>query len=112
VNVTDVPVVDGEGGAAEPVTDWHVPNVNLSLALVALVPAVVVTVTSTCPAAWAGATMVIWLSETIITLVPRVAPKWTTKPVLLNWVPVMVTVVPPVIGPPIGDTPVTVGAVH
>jgi hypothetical protein len=113
VMVTVVPDCDGDGGDAEAVTDVHgVPNVNLSLADVALVPAAVVTVTSTCPAACAGLTAVIWVSETIITLVARAVPKWTAKPVLLNWVPVMVTVVPPDMEPPVGDTPVTVGTVH
>ena len=77
----------------------------------ALVPAGVVTVTSTVPAASAGAMAVIDVGEEKLKLVLVMAmgPKLTTlAPVKL--VPVMVTDAPPVVGPVAGLTRVTVGA--
>ncbi len=72
------------------------------------VPLVVVTVTFTVPEP-AGLCTVIWLAETTTTLVPAVDPKSTAvAPVKL--VPVRVTEVPPVEGPLVGVTAVTVGA--
>jgi hypothetical protein len=62
VKVTVVPIDDGDGGAAEALTDAQGPgvtNVNWSAAEVALVPPAVVTVTCTVPAASAGLTTVI-----------------------------------------------------
>jgi hypothetical protein len=69
----------------------------------------VVTVTSTVPAASAGLVTVIEVSLFTTRPVPAVAPKSTTvAPVKL--VPVRVTLVAPASGPPLGLTPVTVGA--
>ncbi len=74
-----------------------------------LVPLGVVTVTSTAPAASAGAVAVTEVGEAAV-MVPAVAPNFTAlAPVKL--VPVMVTEVPPTNGPDSGLTPVTVGAV-
>ena len=82
---------------------------NWSAALVALVPPGVVTVTSTVPAVPAGAVAVIWVALLTVKLVAAVAPKLTAlAPVKL--VPVIVTEVPPAVGPAVGLTPVTVGA--
>ncbi len=62
-----------------------------------------VTVTSTVPAARAGEVAVIWVLETTVKLVAAVVPKWTAvAPVKL--VPVMVTMVPPAVGPVVGAT--------
>lgn len=64
----------------------------------------------TIPAAWTGETMVIWVEETTLRLVPGVVPKLTAvAPV--NPAPVTVTAVPPVTCPVVGEMPVTVGAV-
>ncbi len=72
------------------------------------VPPAVVTVTSTGPTEPAGLSTVISVAETTTTLVPAVDPKSTAvAPVKL--VPVRVTEVPPVEGPLVGDTTVTVG---
>ena len=57
----------------------------------------------------AGAVAVIWVAELTEKPVAAVAPKLTAvAPVKL--VPVMVTLVPPVAGPVVGETAVTVGA--
>jgi hypothetical protein len=60
------------------------------------------------PAAWAGETAVISVSETKVKLVAATVPKLTlvapVKPV-----PVTVTVVPPVVGPEVGEIEVMVG---
>jgi hypothetical protein len=81
--------------------------VNRAARPVGLVPAGVVTVTSTVPVP-AGAVAVIWVAE-FTAYVAAVAPKRTAV-APLNPVPVMVTVVPPASGPEVGLTPVTVGA--
>ena len=81
----------------------------MSAAEVALVPAGVVTVTSTAPADPAGATALIEVAEVAEYVVAAVAPKLTAlAPVKL--VPVMTTVVPPANGPAMGLKAVTVGA--
>jgi hypothetical protein len=76
--------------------------------LAALVPPVVVTSTLAVPAELAGVTAVIEVGETTVTLVaaapPIVTPVTPVKPV-----PVIVTDVPPVVGPELGEMPVTVG---
>jgi hypothetical protein len=81
--------------------------VNWSTALVALVPAGVVTVTSTVPEP-GGDDAVISVELTRLTLVapfgPKLMPVAPTK-----FVPVIVTLVPPAVGPDAGLTPVTVG---
>jgi hypothetical protein len=68
-----------------------------------------VTVTSTAPAAWAGVVTSIWVELTKIMSVTAVPPKVTVAP-RTKFVPVIVTTVPPVSGPLVGATEVTVGA--
>src|SRR2546421_139814 len=85
-----------------------VTKVNLSAATSALVPAGVVTVTSTCPGPVAGEVAVtdVVLSTVKVT---GVAPKET--PVApLKFVPEMVTAVPPAVLPLVGLSPLTTGA--
>jgi hypothetical protein len=75
---------------------------------VALVPPGVVTVTSIVPAVPAGLVTVIWVALFTVIPVPLVAPNWTAvAPV--KFVPVIVTAVPPVVGPLVGVIPVMVG---
>ncbi|OWG15638.1 hypothetical protein KDK82_3131 [Delftia sp. K82] len=82
---------------------------NWSAALVALVPPTVVMRTSIVPAAWAGAVAVICVALLTVNPVAAVAPKVTAvAPDRL--VPVRVTVVPPAVGPAVGEMDVTVGA--
>jgi hypothetical protein len=81
----------------------------MSAEVCALVPAGVVTSTSTAPAACAGLVAVTW--ESVFTTKPAaaVAPKWTAvAPV--NPQPVITTLVPPNKEPEVGAMPVTVGA--
>ena len=79
-----------------------------SPATVAEVPLGVVTVTSTWPADPADETAVTEVAEFTTTPVAAFAPKCTAvAPVRL--VPVMVTLVPPAVGPLVGATEVTVG---
>ena len=75
---------------------------------VADVPTGVVTVTFTVPAAPAGAVAVIEVEETTVTPVAAFAPK-STAVAPVKFVPVMVTLVPAVVGPAAGLTAVTVG---
>ncbi len=67
-----------------------------------------VTTTSTAPAAWAGVVTSIWVALTKVTPVAAVPPKVTVAP-LTKSVPVMVTDVPPMSGPLVGATEVTMG---
>lgn len=80
-----------------------------SLAAVALVPAAVVTVMSTVPAAPAGAMAV--SDEALETLTPEavVAPNFTVVLPATKLLPEIATVVPPPIGPELGETLDTVG---
>ena len=71
-------------------------------------PAGVVTVTSTVPVP-AGLSAVIEVSLTTVTFVAGVVPK-STAVAPVKPVPVIVTSVPPSVGPLVGLTPVTVGA--
>ena len=82
----------------------------LSALLVAEAPAALVTVTSTAPADSAGATAVIDVAELTVTPVAAVDPNFTVFPEA-NPVPVMVTEVPPAVGPLVGLTAVTVAGV-
>ena len=76
--------------------------------LAALLPAGVVTMTLTAPAAPTGVVAVIVVASTTATLVAAAPPKVTlVAPVKV--VPVMVTLVPPAVGPEFGLTEVTVG---
>jgi hypothetical protein len=111
VMVTEVPpvVVPEFGLTPETVGAGGRTKVNWSFALVAEVPPGVVTVTSTVPAAPAGAVAVIEVALTTVKVEAAVAPNFTAvAPVKL--VPVMVTEVPPPVEPEVGLTPVTVGA--
>jgi hypothetical protein len=73
------------------------------------VPAGVVTKTLRIIAAWAGETAVIEVSEFTVKLVADNGPKRTlVAPV--NPEPVMVTLVPPAVGPEVGLIEVTAGA--
>ena len=76
---------------------------------VPLCPPVLVTTTLTTPAACAGVVALMDVLLVTETFVAAVAPNVTVAPVE-KLVPVMVTFVPPAIGPALGDTPVTVGA--
>ena len=77
--------------------------------LAELVPPAFATVTSTVPAPAVGDTHVIEVSPFTVKLAAAVPPKFTpVAPV--NPVPVIVRVVPPVAGPEVGETPVTLGA--
>ena len=70
-------------------------------------PAPVVTVTSTVPAAPAGLVAVIWVSETTVKiagLLPKLTAVTPVKPV-----PMIVTAVPPPASPRAGSSPVTRG---
>ena len=67
-----------------------------------------VTVTSTVPAAPAGDVAVIDVAEFTVMPVAFTAPNFTTV-APARFVPVMVTVVAPVVGPAVGEMEVTVG---
>ena len=71
-------------------------------------PPAVVTVTSTVPAP-AGEVAVIEVALFTVTLVAAVAPNFTVA-ALVKFVPVMLTAVPPAVGPLVGAMLVTVGA--
>lgn len=84
---------------------------NRSAELVVLVPVSLVTVMSATTAACAGEVAVICVSETMVKLAALVEAKLTPVVAMASAkpVPVMVTSVPPAIGPATGLTPVTVG---
>ena len=82
---------------------------NLSAVLIVVVPPGVVMVMSTVPGGWAGEVAVIDVVELTVTLAAACpAPKATVAPAM-NPVPVIVTVVPPEIGPALGLMAVMVG---
>ena len=111
VIVTDVPPAVEPDDGLTPVTVGAGGGVyvNWSLELVALVPWPVVTVTSTAPRIPAGAVALIDVALLTVNVVAAMRPNFTAlAPVKL--VPVIVTDVPPVVGPEVGLTPVTVGA--
>lgn len=66
------------------------------------------TLTVATPAVPAGVVAVICVALTTTTLVAAAAPKVTVAPVV-KFVPVIVTGVPPVVGPLFGETALTVG---
>jgi hypothetical protein len=74
------------------------------------VPKGVVTKTSTEPEAPAGETAVILVDEDTLKLVAGTVPK-STLVAALKLVPRMVTLVPPLVGPVVGEMDVTVGNV-
>jgi hypothetical protein len=107
VMVTVVPPVVEPADGDTPVTVGGVTKVNLSAAPVALVPPGVVTVISTIPAEPAGELAMISVAE-LTAKTTLVLPNLTAlAPVKL--VPVIVTVVPPTVGPLFGETRLTVG---
>ena len=81
---------------------------NWSAAEVALLPPAVVTRTSTVPDP-AGAVAVIWVALLTVKAAAALAPK-VTAVVPEKFVPVIVTFVPPVDGPLVGEIDVTEGA--
>jgi hypothetical protein len=82
--------------------------VNWSAPEVADVPPVVVTLTSTTLVP-AGEVAVIWVAELTVNPAAAVAPK-ATAVVPEKLVPVMITTVPPLPGPVVGEIEVTAGA--
>ena len=76
--------------------------------LVVLVPPAVVTVMSTVPALPAGAVAVIWVPLLTVKAVAAVAPNLTAL-APARFVPVIVTLVPPAVGPAAGLMLVIVG---
>ena len=64
-----------------------------------------------CDPVCAGETALIWVEETTVKLVAASEPK-PTRVAPVKLVPVMVTVVPPVDGPEVGEIEVIVGAVE
>jgi hypothetical protein len=108
--VTFVPPIIGPLVGERPVTVGAATYVNSSAAVTADVPLGVVTVTSTVPAFPIGEVAVIEVEETTLNALASVLPKCTNvAPV--KFVPVIVTTVPPAVGPLVGERPVTVGAV-
>jgi hypothetical protein len=78
------------------------------LARLPLSPLLLVTVTVTAPALDAGVVAVIVVAFTTTTFVAAVPPNVTPAPAA-KFVPVIVTAVPPDVGPVFGDTLLTVG---
>src|SRR6204780_1488472 len=102
VMVTVVPPVDGpELGEILVMTGEE--KVKLSAGRGALVPSGVMTWTAATRADSAGDTTVMVVSLTTVRSVPATVPK-TTSVAPVKWVPVMVTVVPPLVGPVLGDS--------
>jgi hypothetical protein len=109
VIVTDVPPVTGPAFVPIAVSDAGESNMNLSAALAADVPPGVVTRMSTVPADAAGEVAVIDVLELTVTLLAAwPAPNATVVPET-NPVPVIVTDVPPAVGPALGLTARTAG---
>jgi hypothetical protein len=108
--VTEVPPEAGpEVGLTEVTVGVPATYVNWSFTDVAEVPPLVVTVTSATPGVTvAGEVAVICVAEFTTTPVAAVAPKATDAPVMKP-VPVIVTDVPPLVGPVAGEIDVTDG---
>ena len=107
VTVTVVPPPGGPNAGLTALTVGAASYVNWSAALVALVPPGVVTVTSAVPDP-AGDVAVMCEASTTVTFVPAFDPK-RTEVAPVKFVPVIVTLVPPPVGPAAGLSPVTVG---
>lgn len=102
VIVTEVPPAAGPEDGLTWVTVGGVTYVYWSLVLVALVPPAVVTAISTVPAAPGGAVAEIWFelfTTNDAALPAKVTPVAPVKPV-----PLIVTAVPPDVGPDVGLT--------
>ena len=112
VIVTDVPPAVEPDGGLRPVTVGGGGGVyvNWSLELMALVPWPVVTVTSTAPRIPAGAVALMVLSFCTAYVVAAMPPKFTAD-APVKFVPVIVTDVPPAVGPEDGLTALTMGTV-
>ena len=107
VNVADCPNVDGFGDDDSAVVVAANPNAKWSSALVVLVPTEFATVTSTVPLL-AGEVAVIDVALMMVNEVALVLPNFTTfAPMKLS--PVMVTAVPPDVGPLFGEMENTFG---
>ena len=107
-----LPAAGPELGAIELTVGAGARYVNWSATLVALVWPPTVTLTSTVPAAWAGLVAVQLVVVEQDTAVAAPAPKATVVApgVVLNPVPVIVTAVPPAVGPLVGAMLLTAGA--
>ena len=75
-----------------------------------MLPPPVVTTTLAVPALPVGVVQVIDVVDVTVVEVQSFAAILTLVPPMTNWVPVMVTLVPPVTGPLLGLMPMTVGA--
>jgi hypothetical protein len=109
VIVTELPPAVGPEDGLTFVTVGAETKVNWSAVLVALVPPTVVTVMSTVPAGSAGEVAVIWVALSTVKLEASVEPNFTAV-AFVKPVPVIVTELPPAVGPDDGLTFVTVGA--
>jgi hypothetical protein len=109
VIVTVVPPDVGPAVGLTPVTVGAATYVNRSADEVADVPPAVVTVTSTVPAVPEGLRSTICVAVSLVKLLTMVVPKRTAV-ALPKFVPVIVTDVPPDVGPAVGLRPDTVGA--
>ena len=109
VIVTNVPPPSGPAVGEMAVTVGAVTYVKSSAELVAEVPPTVITVTSTTPADSAGVVAVINVELLTVKLVAAEAPNLTAV-AAVRFMPVIVTDVPPPIGPWFATTLVTVGA--
>src|SRR5205823_4114885 len=106
---TEVPPPVGPAVGLAAVTVGAATRVKWSDEDVALVPPAVVTVTSTVPADPEGAVALIEVDELTVKLLAAAVPK-VTAVAFVKFVPVMLTVVPPAVGPDVGLMPLTVGA--
>jgi hypothetical protein len=106
--VTWLPPASGPKLGSREVTTGRAANLNRFPDAAALVPAGVVTVTSTVPAFSAGEVAVICVLLSTVNDVAATLPKFTAV-APLKAVPAMVTEVPPAVGPTLGLTEVTAG---
>src|SRR5205823_3600146 len=106
--VTGVPPPVGPLLGLTAVTVGMAKKVNWSAGDVAEVPPVVVIVTSTVPGEGEGVTAVVCVGELTVTLAAAAKPKAPLAPAM-KLVPVIVTDVPPPVGPELGDSDVTAG---
>ena len=108
VIVTVFPPAIGPAAGVTAVTVGGGPYLYRSAEDVALVPPGVVTVTSTVPTEPAGATAFNSVADTNVTVADESVPNLAVAPDA-KFVPVIVTVFPPAVGPAVGLTAVTVG---
>jgi hypothetical protein len=108
VIVTAVPPAAAPPAGVMPVTVGTPIYVNLLVVEFALVPPVVAAVTLMIPAACAGEVAVSFVADVYVTVPAAEEPKLTVD-AGVNPVPVIVTTVPPVMGPLVGTIPVTAG---